>query len=75
MGPITQSGYDKKRGEIVAWGQTTAADAVKAWMQDDESSNWGHRNIILDCGYTDAGAAHFVGGPARHYWTVDVGAH
>ena len=70
-----QSGYDKKRGEIVAWGQTTAADAVKAWMQDDEKSNWLHRNSILDCGFTDAGAAHFAGGTAGHYWTVDLGAH
>jgi hypothetical protein len=75
VGPITQSGYDKKRGEIVAWGQTTAALAVQFWMQNDESSNWGHRNIILDCDYTDAGAAHFVGGPGGNYWTVDVGAH
>ena len=44
-------------------------------MQDDENQKWGHRNIILDCDYTDAGAAHLVGGPWAHYWTVDVGAH
>lgn len=75
VGPLVQSGYDKKRSEIVAWGQTTAALAVKAWMQDDEHSSWGHRNIILDCDLTDAGAAHFVGGPWGHYWTVDFGAH
>jgi uncharacterized protein YkwD len=70
-----QSGYDRKRGEIVAFGQTTAAEAVKFWMQNDEIHKWGHRNIILDCDYTDAGAAHLVGGPWGHYWTVDVGAH
>jgi hypothetical protein len=74
-GPLVQSGYDKKVGEIVAWGQTTAAQAVVDWMQNDEGSNWGHRNIILDCDYTDAGAAHFAGGSAGHYWTVDVGTH
>jgi hypothetical protein len=75
VGPLVQSGYDKRRGEIVAFGQTTAAQAVQDWMQNDEQSKWGHRNIILDCSYTDAGAAHFVGGPWNNYWTVDVGAH
>jgi hypothetical protein len=75
VGPLVQSGYDKLRGEIVAFGQTTAAQAVQDWMQNDEHSSWGHRNIILDCSYTDAGAAHLVGGPWNHYWTVDVGAH
>lgn len=75
VGPLVQSGYDRKRGEIVAFGQITAAQAVRDWMQNDEGSRWGHRNIILDCDYTDVGAAHFVGGPWNHYWTVDVGAH
>jgi len=75
LGPIVQSGYDRKTGEIVAWGQTTAALAVQDWMQNDESSSWGHRNNILDCEFTDAGAAHFVGGPYNHYWTVDMGVH
>jgi hypothetical protein len=75
VGPLVQAGYDKKRGEIVAMGQTTALQAVKDWMQNDEKSAWGHRNIILDCDYTDAGAAHLQGGPWGHYWTVDVGAH
>jgi uncharacterized protein YkwD len=42
-------------------------------MQDDAPSNWGHRNLILDCGLTDAGAAHLAGGPLNHYWTVDMG--
>jgi hypothetical protein len=74
-GPLVQSGYDKKVGEIVALGQTTAALAVQDWMQNDESQKWGHRNIILDCDFTDAGAAHLASGPASHYWTVDVGAH
>jgi hypothetical protein len=75
VGPIVQSGYDRKTGEIVAYGQPTAALAVQAWMQDDEKSKWGHRNNILDCDFTDAGAAHLVGGPYPHYWTVDFGAH
>jgi uncharacterized protein YkwD len=46
---------------------------VQFWMQDDAPSNWGHRNLILDCGLTDAGAAHLAGGPLNHYWTVDMG--
>jgi uncharacterized protein YkwD len=75
QGPIQASGYDRARGEIVGTGQTTAAEVVKFWMQNDEASKWGHRNNILNCGYTDAGAAHLAGGPLNHYWTVDLGAH
>ncbi|MGD1348664.1 CAP domain-containing protein [Mycobacterium seoulense] len=74
-GPITQAGY-ANTGEIVAIGQSSEAAALKFWMQDDGgANNWGHRNLILNCGLTDAGAAHFVGGPDRHYWTVDMGSH
>lgn len=75
LGPLQQSGYDRLTGEIVAFGQTTAAQAVQDWMQNDEGSNWGHRNNILNCSYTDAGAAHLAGGPWNNYWTVDMGAH
>jgi hypothetical protein len=74
VGPLVQAGYNW-RGEIIAIGQATAALAVQFWMQDDESHNWDHRKAILTCKYTDAGAAHFVGGPLGHYWTVDLGAH
>jgi hypothetical protein len=74
-GPITQAGYGST-GEIVADGFTTEAAALQFWMQDDGGPNkWGHRNLILNCGLTDAGAAHFAGGPWGHYWTVDMGAH
>jgi len=49
---------------------------VNFWMSDDGgANNWGHRNAILDCGYTDAGAAHLTGGDLGNYWTVDLGAH
>jgi uncharacterized protein YkwD len=72
-GPIEQVGYHTQRGQIVADGFGTEAAAVQFWMQDDAPSNWGHRNLILDCGLTDAGAAHLAGGPLNHYWTVDMG--
>ncbi|ORW71130.1 hypothetical protein AWC23_01035 [Mycobacterium saskatchewanense] len=74
-GPITQAGYSST-GEIVADGFTSEATALQFWMQDDGgANNWGHRNLILNCNLTDAGAAHFAGGPLGHYWTVDMGSH
>lgn len=83
-GPITQAGYSNT-GEIVADGFPSEAAALQFWMQDDGgANNWGHRNKILACAanpggnptvLTDAGAAHFVGGPRGHYWTVDMGSH
>jgi uncharacterized protein YkwD len=42
-------------------------------MQDDGDQAWGHRNNILDCNLSDAGAAHLAGGPWGNYWTVDMG--
>jgi hypothetical protein len=72
-GPIQAAGYNSARAEIVATGQGTANAAVVAWMQDDGDQAWGHRNIILDCNLSDAGAAHLAGGPWGNYWTVDAG--
>ena len=74
QGPIAEAGYNA-RGEIVATGQSSEAEAVVYWMQKDAGSGWGHRNNILNCGYTDAGAAHLTGGDLGNYWTVDLGAH
>ncbi|MEU4951289.1 CAP domain-containing protein [Streptomyces lavendulae] len=70
---IDMGGYHSSRAEIVATGFPTAADAVRFWMQNDAPFQWGHRNRILDCGLTQAGAAHLQGGPGGHYWTVDMG--
>jgi hypothetical protein len=70
---IAQAGYNSQRAEIVAWGQPTEAAAVVDWMQNDAHSSWGHRNNILNCGYTDAGAAHLAGGVEGNYWVVDMG--
>ena len=72
-GHIAAAGFNSARAEIVAWGQPTSAAAVRAWMQDDEHSAWGHRNIILDCSLTYAGASNYAGGPAGHYFTADMG--
>jgi hypothetical protein len=73
-GPIAQAGYNM-RAEIVATGFPAEADAVVFWMQNDEGSKWDHRNNILKCSYTDAGAAQLTGGDLGKYWTVDLGAH
>jgi hypothetical protein len=72
-GTINQAGYRSLVGEIVAWGQSNEAAAVKDWMQNDAPSNWGHRKNILNCAYTDAGAAHLAGGVEGNYWVVDMG--
>jgi uncharacterized protein YkwD len=34
-------------GEIIAWGYSSAAQAVFAWMYQDSESAWGHRENIL----------------------------
>jgi hypothetical protein len=71
--PMDQAGYHSARYEIVAWGQATPAEVIRAWMQDDEHSQWGHRNIILNCTIQWLGVNHRQGGPVRHYWTGDMG--
>ena len=71
----SQKGYKSWRAEIVAIGQRSEAEAVQFWMQDDAAFGWGHRNAILRCETTDAGAAHLAGGPGGNYWTVDLGTH
>jgi Cysteine-rich secretory protein family len=71
--PMDASGYHSFRGENVATGFSTAADALRFWMQDDEGSAWGHRNLILNCAAHEAGVGHRQGGPGGHYWTLDVG--
>jgi hypothetical protein len=72
-GPIDQAGFHSLRAQIAATGFPTAAAVIQAWMQDDAPLNWAHRNIILNCGLSQAGAAHLQGGPGGHYWTVNMG--
>jgi hypothetical protein len=71
--PIDQAGFHSLRAQIVAMGYPTAAAVVQAWMQDDGPLAWGHRNIILNCALSQAGAAYLQGGPGGHYWTVNMG--
>jgi hypothetical protein len=71
-GRIQAVGFGKA-GEIVAVGYSNAQAAVVDWMQNDGDQGWGHRNNILDCDYSSAGAAHATGGAWGNYWTVDLG--
>jgi hypothetical protein len=74
-GPLARAGYGHN-GEIVAAEWADNAAAVKYWMSLD-GPGWGHRNAILDCSLTDAGAASFSapGSPYKTYYTVDMGSH
>ena len=52
--------YYSRAGEIIACGQKTPADAVRAWMNSS-----GHRNIILTRGYNNLGCGYYG---ATKYW-------
>lgn len=71
--PMDRAGYHSYRAEIVAWGFPTKEAALRFWMQDDAASNWGHRNLILNCAIQDAGPGSVHHGPGGHYYTVDMG--
>ena len=71
--PMDKAGYHSYRAENVATGFPTPADVMRFWMQDDEPSAWGHRNLILNCAVQEAGTGHLQGGPGNHYWTLDMG--
>lgn len=49
------------RGEVIAYGYTTAADVVAAWMNSPP-----HRSIILDPSLTEVGV-----GESDTYWCAD----
>lgn len=57
-------------GEILAAGQSTPADAVRAWM-----NSAGHRAIILACANDDVGVGMREGPNStyRYYWTAVFG--
>ncbi|WP_322747034.1 CAP domain-containing protein [Streptomyces fagopyri] len=63
---ITRAGYDwSAYGENVAYGYSTAAAVMAAWM-----SSPGHRRNILTCGFTEIGVGLAQPGS---YWTQDFG--
>lgn len=49
-------------GEVVAWGQTSSAQVVEAWMNDPP-----HAELLLGS-FTDVGV-----GMRDLYWCVDLG--
>lgn len=49
------------KGEVIAYGYTTAADVVAAWMNSPP-----HRSIILDPALTEVGV-----GESGTYWCAD----
>lgn len=57
-------------GEILAAGQSTPADAVRAWMNSS-----GHRAIILTCANDDVGVGlrESPTSTYRYYWTAVFG--
>ena len=57
------SGY---MAENIAWGQTSAAQVVKAWMDSP-----GHRKNILNCNLKRIGVGYAVGPTGKTYWVQD----
>ncbi|MDA0567604.1 CAP domain-containing protein [Streptomonospora sp. S1-112] len=60
-------GYRHWSGELIARGQSTAAEAVRDWRNSSS-----HRRIMLDCGHTEIGAGAYDAS-GRIYWTVVLG--
>lgn len=62
---IRAAGYPSPGAENIAYGHSTAANVVQAWMRSP-----GHRRNILDCSLTKIG----VGFDRRgNYWTQNFG--
>jgi uncharacterized protein YkwD len=62
---VQAAGYPAPAAENVAFGQSSPARVVAAWMDSA-----GHRRNILDCSYTAIGVGY---DPRGHYWTQDFG--
>ena len=54
----------KGAGENIAYGQTTAADVVKAWMNSE-----GHKSNIISENFTDIGVGCYISPSGTIYWT------
>lgn len=61
---ISASGWASS-GENLAWGYTSAAAAVSAWMKSA-----GHKKNILGKSYRGVGVGYVKGGKHKHYWVV-----
>ena len=66
---ITAAGYSASHwGENIAWGQASAAEVMRAWMNSP-----GHRQNILNPNYTELGASLVVSESGRPYWVQKFG--
>lgn len=66
------SGYGAK-GENIAAGSTTAADAFRLWQETDaDYAGQGHRRNMLSSGYNRIGIGHVVY-QGVHYWVQELG--
>lgn len=51
-------------GENIAAGQTTAWEVMQSWLKSP-----GHRQNVLNAGFTEIGVGYSSGGSYRTYWT------
>ncbi|GLW33922.1 CAP domain-containing protein [Actinoplanes regularis] len=65
---IQRTGYRSPAGENIAWGYSTAAEVMKAWMASP-----GHRANILNCGTKSMGAAIAYASDGTPYYTQVFG--
>ncbi len=54
----------RSAGENIAAGQTTAWEVMQSWLKSP-----GHRQNILNAGFTEIGVGYSQGGSYRTYWT------
>jgi len=67
---ITAAGFTWRTwGENVAYGQTTAAAVMQAWMNSS-----GHRANILTATFTQIGVSAVTAADGRIFWTMDLAA-
>ena len=60
-------------GENIAYGYTSAADVLEAWIEEDEDySGQGHRRNLLYSGYTTIGLGCFYAN-GTYYWVQEFG--
>lgn len=52
--------------ENIAWGQTSAEQVVRAWMDSP-----GHRKNIMNCNLKRIGIGYAVSGSGKTYWVQD----
>jgi uncharacterized protein YkwD len=60
-------------GENIAWGQTSPAEVMEAWIDSD-----GHCSNVMNPNYTLIGVGYYPGSDnwrdGQHFWTQNFGA-